>query len=549
MLCYYYDVKHASNFEHLFGGLDIARNPTPEKNRYLILRLEFTGLSHQGATEELERSFVTRLRHRMAQFVQAYDALIPGLADAFKADDSGKTGAEPLSQLLSQLLSLVACSPYPLYVLIDEYDNFTNELVFRGKHKTYESVLHGAGFLREFYKMLKEGTGMGVIGRIFLTGVSPLTLDDLGSGANMFSYPFLKEEWQAMTGFTEDEVRSLVQPRLQELALEHRLDETMDLLRFYYNGYRFSADGAIPCFNPDMVLYFLHELKPDGRFPRYMLDQNLRMDYGKLRALMMGTGNTPRADAVQKLLTVVEKGEIDGSVEQLFPITKAWEPELFTSQLFYHGLVTHHSEEPSRKLAIPNFVIRELLWENLRGMLGDVFDAQVTSTRLDSALDGLARLGDPLPFLRVIQAELFPKLSNRDLIKFRESSVKMLILACLSFRNFLLIFSELERIGGYSDLILVPNPNFPWARACVLLELKYVKLADWAAKQLTVVETRMQEGEAQLEKYAHDPRLAAFQGSRWTKMTIVFVGRQAIYHRVPGQATQTLTPEPEEDPE
>lgn len=543
MLCAYYDLALKDQFERLFGDLEIGQNPTPERSRYLILRMEFTGLNTVGTMEDLERSFTVKLQQSLTAFFEAYQHLLPAQAEAF----AQRPNAQSPAALMSQFVYLLKPTHHKVYVLIDEYDNFTNDLVFRGRHKTYEAVLHGSGFLREFFKILKEGAGLGVISRIFITGVSPVTLDDLGSGANIFSYPFLRSTFQAMTAFTEEEVRGLLIQKLEPLGLLDRLESMLKDIRLNYDGYRFCLRGAIPCFNPDMVLFFLSELGPDGSYPQYLLDVNLRMDYGKLRALMAGNQSAPRPDAVQRLLEVLETGVLKGDVQPLFPLTRAWEPDFFPSLLFYHGLVTFDAVEPTLKLVVPNYVIKELLWENLRGMLEDVFQTPSPALKLEAVLQTLAIEGDPLPFARLVQAELFPKLSNRDLIRFRESSVKLLFLAWLSHRSYQVIFSEWEHVGGYSDLILVPNPKYPWTKAHVLLELKYVKLAVWEKRGLAAVEEALAEGEAQLLAYASDPRLEVFRGAEWTRLTLAFVGRREIYYRAPGEPTQRLEPEPEPD--
>ncbi|MFM7202630.1 MAG: AAA family ATPase, partial [Myxococcota bacterium] len=382
------------------------------------------------------------------------------------------------------------------------------------------------------------GTSTGTVGRIFITGVSPITIDDLGSGANIFTYLSLNSSFEGMCGFTEAEVSSLLEPRLAELGALHRLDELMEILRFYFNGYGFSRDAIERIFNPDMVLYFLRELKTLDSLPPYMLDENLRMDYGKLRALMVGNQSSPRPENVQKLLEVVSTGGTLAQLERTFPLSQAWEPRFFASLLFYHGLLT--LEAATGRLVIPNFVIRQLLWENLRDMLNEVCTATPPQEQLHSALKQLATEGDPLPFLRTMQAHLFPKLSNRDYIRFDEPRMKALCLAWLSLFEYQLVFSELEHIGGYSDLILVPNPHHPWATHCVLLELKYLKLRDFERGGLEAVETKMSEGETQLLSYTGDPRLATFGNRPWTRHTIVFAARREIYHRAPGEPTQRL---------
>ncbi|MFM7202075.1 MAG: AAA family ATPase, partial [Myxococcota bacterium] len=306
MLHSYYDLKQKDDFERLFGELAIGKNPTPEHNRYLVLRLEFTGLSTGGTPETLASEFLERLRLACREILWRYRAVLPSpdaLVEALQHATSP-------SGLLLALISVLSVCEQKAYILIDEYDNFTNDLIFRGHIKTYEQLLHATGWVREFYKTLKEGATLGVIARIFITGVAPVTLDDLGSGANIFKYLYLSEPFQAMTGFTEEEVRALLKPRLQEMGVPEQLEETLEVLRHHYDGYRFTPHHAQGIFNPILILHFFSQYSRPGVIPPVMLDHNLRMDYGRLRMLLSGREPAPRPINVKLLLEVLETGEL-----------------------------------------------------------------------------------------------------------------------------------------------------------------------------------------------------------------------------------------------
>src|SRR5277367_1399418 len=206
MLEHYYDVLSAPCFDELFGGLAIAAAPTEERGRYVVLRLEMTGLTTDEGLDRLRADFQTRLHNHIHELLSRYRDRLPEVVAAF---DEGVSTDAPAS-LMDRFLTAMRRSPYRLYLLVDEYDNFTNDLIALGAHEAYRSAVHASGFVREFYKTVKEGTATGVVGRIFMTGVSPVTLDDLTSGFNITGNVSLDADLNTLCGFDSGEVERIV---------------------------------------------------------------------------------------------------------------------------------------------------------------------------------------------------------------------------------------------------------------------------------------------------------------------------------------------------
>ncbi len=263
MLEHYYDVLAAPHFDELFGGLAIASAPTDERGRYAVLRLDFTGIVTDAGIDRLRADFFARIHNQIQTFLDRYAKQLPEVLASFQV---GLSTTDPAS-LMNRFLQAMARSPYPLYILIDEYDNFTNGLIARGDHSTYHDVIHASGFVREFYKTLKEGTATGVVGRIFMTGVSPVTLDDLTSGFNITSNVTLDADLHTLCGFTTTDVENIVQGVLAKGGFTLDVAAVVTDLRRYYNGYLFSRHATERILNPDMVLHFVMGMRAPAGVP------------------------------------------------------------------------------------------------------------------------------------------------------------------------------------------------------------------------------------------------------------------------------------------
>jgi hypothetical protein len=531
MLEHYYDVLSAPHFSELFGGLAIERAPTQERGRYAVLRLEMTGMTTERGTDRLREDFQARLHNSIQDFLNRYREHIPEVLTAFQ----GGMSTEAPASLMSRFLQAMRLSPHPLYVLIDEYDNFTNDLIARGDHESYRALVHASGFVREFYKTLKEGTATGVVGRIFMSGVSPVTLDDLTSGFNITKNVSLHEDFNALCGFTAEDVKRLVAGVLA--APGYTLDPAAveEDLRLYYNGYLFSRRAVEKLFNPDMVLHFLTELAPPSRYPEEILDINVRTDYGRIQRLVLTPEGEPRTEALAPFQAALREGWIDAEVQSSFPLERAHEGEFFVALLYYMGLLTHQWEGDWLRLGIPNYAIRTLYWESIARLLRDLHEVDLALGRVRTVIKAMSRDGDLRPFVAMVFTQVMKKLSNRDLIRLDEKTMKVILLAYLSLSEVFFAWSEVELGFGYGGLVLVPNRSRRDAKVGFLIELKYLK----SGATEEAVTARLDEADDQLRRYLADDRLRAItpQGG-WKAVSVAFVGTQTCRLReLGGQAT------------
>ncbi len=271
MLECYYDLGRAEQFDALFGSLAIGRDPTPSHSRYFVMRWDFSLVKAQGEVRDIEAALHQHINDRILRFQQDYaDHLTKPIV--LHADNAIST--------FESALTVVSQTPHKLYLLIDEYDNFANE-VLMAKREQYEALLYGEGLLKTVFKAVKAGAGGQGLDRVFITGVSPVVLSDMTSGYNVAKNIYLEPELNDLCGFTEPEIAAVL-TRLASDGADWSHAEALDTMRTFYNGYRFSEDADARIYNPTLSLYFLEHLGKRGRYPRRMLDENLAMDRAKL---------------------------------------------------------------------------------------------------------------------------------------------------------------------------------------------------------------------------------------------------------------------------
>jgi hypothetical protein len=533
MLEHYYDLGRRDRWDAHFQGLWIHQHPTAEQGAYLILAFDFSSVATDGGPEALRRTFVESVRSRIATFLLRYRERIPALGDLY-ARINDHHDAEGL---LVWLLSVVAATPYKIYLLIDEYDHFANRLLSSGEGSLYEAVVKKTGFVRTFYAALKSGTTSGVVARMFITGVSPLMLDDLSSGFNIATHASMDHRLATLAGFTRADTERAIDDFLAArpaLSAIPELGDRATLLRVleqHYNGYRFSPRSSERVFNSDMVLYFLSAIERGSAYPDTMLDRNVRTEYGHLQRIGTLSG-VDRGERRALLQTIVGEGHIRSEIVDQFGVASLDSHKGFLSLLYFLGMLTlgpAPRDVAGYDLEIPNRVIRELQWEHLALMLRDDAGVAINVDQLELALGAMAVQGDISAFLELFHTQVIQAFSNRDLRGLDEKTLKLLLMTYASLGRAFYPLSEKEFAQGYGDLFLgasrdVAGANFSW-----LLELKYVKAGAKAAQ----IEAAFTEAEAQVRRYASDPALLPLLlGDRALKAgMLVFVGAKRVLFR------------------
>jgi hypothetical protein len=505
MLSHYYDVLQASKFEVLFGDLYIGKNPTPKKNSYAILEFDFSGIDTSGE-EEFKASFSRKVQYTVTSFIYKYRDFFPDATALMQKIETNYRGIAALDAVCNYAKSV----NIKLFAIIDEYDHFANDLIAMGSRlgdDVYRRMVRANGLVRDFYETLKIGT-KSVVDRIFITGISPVMLDDLTSGFNIADNLTLRLKYNEMMGFTQDETDWL----MAETGVNpSQIDIDMSL---YYNGYLFHSAGKNRLYNPSMVLFFFDLVLSEETMPSDLIDPNLKTDYGRLQRLIQNENNR---DA---LIRIVKDGSIVAKIIEKFSIDILFSDEYFISLLFYMGLITIKEPCVSEvRLCIPNYSIRTVYWEYLRRLTAESSPLMSIETRpLTDAIQAMALEGDLRRYIDYVSQNAFSKLSDKDLKRFDEKYVKIMLLAYLFQSEIYIPMSEYETGSGYTDIFLQRNPRIPEIKYEWVLEIKYLKTDE----EKRIHQAR-QEASEQLQRYIHAFRL---EGRDDLKTAIVvFIGK------------------------
>ena len=516
----YYDRTRADEFEVLFGDLDIGRQPTENRHRYVILRFDFSAFN--DALKTLEREFEAYCHSELRGALERN-------RDLFSESVIQRILSQPsIHTKLNELFVYAGDHDIPLYMLIDEYDNFANTiLAYRGA-EAYQSFTHGEGFYRNFFAALKAGTGRsgGGLERLFITGVSPITMDDVTSGFNIGKNISLQPAFNEMLGFTEPEVQNLLEMYQAHGAFDLDIEAALAIMREWYNGYRFAEEVEVDLYNTDMVLYFLDESLPNKRLPKRLIDTNVRIDYGKLRHLL--TVNRQLNGNFDLLRNIIGEGIADSDIEISFPLEQLDQPENFLSLLYYFGLLSiREVAEGTPRLGIPNQTVRRLMYSYLRDAYYDVGVFSVSAYAFSRLIREMAFRGDWQPALDFLRDALAEQTGIRDYMD-GEKVVHGFVAAHFSLYQYFLLHSEHELNQGYADLYLEPFvAHYPGMRWGYVLELKYLKRS--ASLGDSAVAAKLREAVHQLRGYLGDPSLQRrYPSVQHIGLAIVFHGWEMV---------------------
>lgn len=506
MLGNYYDVNNKDEFEELFGKLYIGKNPTPKKTSYFVLRLDFANIATDKGKANLIDTFEKSVFDSVEDFMNKYkDGL--DFSDKQEYNKNSFSAINYISRKVNEVNK-------KMFVLIDEYDNFANDLI-TSDEKLYYDVVSSQGHIRTFYKNLKSLTST-IIDKIFMTGVSPILLDDLTSGFNITKNLTLDTHYNEMLGFTEEELKVLIDE--SEINFEDKETLISDMKQ-YYNGYLFCEENQVRVFNPNMVLYFLDNLIKNKKYPKNMLDLNIKTDYKKLESLAF---NFKDEETIESILA---NEEVEVNLVERFNLEYMYEnKENFISLLFYMGMLTiKESFLGNITLKIPNIAMKEIYWEYFRRKLSETSNLNIDNAKVNRAIKEMAVSGKCNLFIEYLE-EFLDNLSNRDLIKFDEKYIKIILLS-IFMNNVFIENSEYEVEEGYIDVLLSKNKAFEESiKYEWMIELKYIK-----EKDKNTLEEIKNQGLKQLEGYSSSRKLSSsYDLNNMKKLLIVVIGKKEI---------------------
>ena len=522
MLYSYYDCTQSHKFQSLFGNLWIGQHPTPLQGKYQVLFLDFSQIT--GNIDKLETKFNSYLSINLDAFIRQY-------SEYYQAEMEEILAQEDFEEKMELIFKAAKAHQYHLYLIIDEYDNFTNVILNERGEKVYHAITHADGFYRDVFKKFK-----GNFERIFMMGVSPVTLDDVTSGFNIGWNISIKPEFDEMLGFSTTDVVEMFTYYKEHgsIPADSDIDAIVNDMKPWYDNYCFAKQALkkkTRMFNCDMVLYYLRNYMDTGCPPEEMIDPNTRTDYGKMKKLLQ----FDKLDGERKgiIRKIAEEEQIVTQLYESFSAYQIPKAEIFPSLLFYYGMLTIKGTRGSKLiLGIPNNNVRKQYY----GYLEEEYQAkayvdvnQLTDYYYDMAYDGKWEEG--LRFM----ADAYAKVSSvRDGIE-AERNLQGFFMAYLNLNDYYITAPELELNHGYCDFFLLPDLTHYASQHSYILELKVLSKKDFSAivegevtedgKPMTKAEKQWREAVEQIHRYAEAPRVEALrQGTKLHLIIMQFEG-------------------------
>ena len=520
----YYDVNYKSRFEELFAGTDIGKNPTDERGSYLVLSFNFSAVSKD--VEKVQASFDEYASICIDAFADKYRKRLPrGLAK--QITDLGLCNCNGKLNLLMERLRE---KDEKLYVLIDEYDNFTNTILAESGQKAYDELTHGDGFFKQFFTTLKAAATStdSPVKRMFITGVSPVTMDDVTSGFNIAANLSMHPSFATVVGFTHEEVQTIVDYYADICGYGERKRDVLETIVKWYDGYRFCPDSDERVANTSMVLrYMAHWLTAKSEI-RDLVDSNLRTDYAKIRHLVtVGRRLNGNFSLIEGIIQ--EGGKVTNLVDS-FQAREMSNPQNFVSLLFYFGMLSiNGSVGPLVDFTVPNETVKGFMGAFVPSAYQEVGSINPRIFELTQALAAFSAKGEWKTLLDILASLIHDTMAVRDKIEGEKFIQATMIAYLRSAVSVYFVRHEHEANGGYADLLLEPDlTRYPYVKHALLMELKYVGTARKpGAKTLAA----MRRGAAkQLTRYAADRNLAAsihlppVGDVKLTRLSVVFHG-------------------------
>jgi hypothetical protein len=512
-LQYYYGIEYKNDFNYLFGATFIGKNPTPQANNYLILSFDFSGID--TSTEQgVFSGFLNNIRKGIDAFLTHYDTLFT------KEQAQIILQQKQPNDVIKELFSCYTHNKLDtkIYILIDEYDHFANELIsFNFNH--FSEIVTRNGYVRKFYEVIKTATGQGIVERILMTGVSPITVDSLTSGFNIAKNISLTPTFHQMMGFDEHEVEGILKGI--DMPAE-QIPATLNDMRLWYNGYLFNPDVKNKVYNPNMVLHFAMDYAEEKQYPREMLDPNVASDYSKIQKLFSIQGNEDKYLGV--LEELLELGEVKAALTTQYSFERGFTRDDLVSLLFFMGFLSIKSERLGRyTFDFPNYVIKKLYADYFFTSILSKSNLPIDNKPVNDAIIEMAETGNPKNFFHQVSL-ILKYFSTRDTAHFNENTLKAIIISLLHQQSFYYIHSEYETSWTYMDVFLEAifgqKPPFE-----VTMELKYVQKSSKKNKENIFIEAT-----TQLNHYLQTPKFST--RSNLKSFVVVVVGDKLEWREI-----------------
>ncbi len=495
MMYYYYDLNSKDLFDKLFNGLYIHQYPTEKRNSYYVLKFDFSGITSANKNEkELEEQFNNKVISGIKNFDNNYK---------FNIEAKGETTNQIIVNFLDDFKSLDLENK--IYILIDEYDNFTNAIL-EGNADRFKNIVGNEGFIKAFYASIKEYMGLGVVGRFFATGICPITLDSMTTGFNIATDISKDIRFNSMVGLTHEEVKKL----LNEIVLEKDREEIYNLMIKNYDGYLFNEEANKRVFNATLVMYLLNYYEDFKKIPKEIMDSNIAFNSGKIGNLIELKNNSFYKELLNEII-INEK--VKGILKIKFDLLVDFNRDDIISILYYFGYLTIETDEyGDYYFKVPNEVMKVLYGNYFLKKLNEK-DLGYDSLIFSEINEELKR--GKIDRLCNYVNDVLKKLDNRDFIKLEEKSLKYLLFAYLINNKNFNVYSEYPCNNGYIDIYLDRKNTI---LRNIIIELKYIKKKDYSEELLN---EKIKEGKSQLKSYSKDERLG-----NPLKYLVIFVGNE-----------------------
>ena len=504
MLESYYDVNQADQFDELFKGLYIHEHPTKRRHQYYVLRFNFSGI--QSVKEsDLEAGFVGKVRKGAQQFIEKYDLNI----EIPIHDD---TASSILDALLTGFAGLKLA--HQVYILIDEYDHFTNALL-RGEARDFLTVLTQGGFVRSFYEVIKEYAELGIVDRFFATGVMSVSLDSMTSGFNVAKNTTTNRRFADMVGFTADEVENILQ---QFTLSKDEQAEVYQVLKENYNGYLFSKEADSQVFNSTLIMYYLDHYLENGIPPEELVDPNLNQSSVTIENIVGLKTKEENREVIEQL---IEEKQVLGTLSTFIDLKKKFDRHDFITLLFNIGLLTIKQPGVVTTFEIPNKVMDNIYLAYLVDLTQQQSNYRIDLKKQELALVEMGQNGN-IQLLTDLVVDFLTHTAVRNKQKFDEKYVKLVYMMLLSTNNQFITYDEYPAGQGFIDLFIQKTPA-SYATYEYAIELKYLKRGETTE---ATVEQVLKEGMAQMACYLHDERIG--ERLNLKKLIIVFSGFEVV---------------------